>query len=205
MSTLPVSVTRLIESLASLPGIGPKSASRLALYLIKLSDQELSSLSNLLGDLKDNLQNCSICQNISDASPCPICRDDKRANGIICVVEDALDVVAIERSGHFRGRYHVLQGVLSPIDGIGPDNLTIKNLEKRLKEEQVDEVILATNPTVEGEATALHLTKLIKACSNTKITRLAHGLPVGADLEYADEVTLAQALDGRRDFKQIDN
>lgn len=199
MSTLPEPVTRLIDSLASLPGIGPKSASRLALYLIKSSDQDLKLLSDLLGNLKDSLVNCRICQNIADTSPCPICRNGRRANGIICVVEDALDVVALERSGNFDGRYHVLQGVLSPIDGVGPEQIKIRELEDRLKKEQIKEIILATNPTVEGEATALFITrKLAKSTNHPKITRLAHGLPVGADLEYADEVTLARALAGRQ-------
>ncbi len=198
MSILPEPVINLIDALASLPGIGPKSASRLALHLIRQSDDDLKKLSQLFGNLKQELVICSTCQNIAAKSPCMLCSDEKRANGTICVVEDALDVVALERAGVFQGRYHVLQGVLSPLDGIGPDQLKIKELERRVKTENITEVILATNPTIEGEATSMYITKRLAEKSNLKITRLAHGLPVGADLEYADEVTLAQALEGRQ-------
>jgi len=201
VAILPQPILEVIESLSSLPGIGPKSASRLAFHLLRLDDNTLKRFGTQIQDLKNNLVTCQRCQNIASNDPCDICRDSSRNQSILCIIEDALDVVALEKAGHFKGHYHVLHGLLSPIDGIGPAQLKIAELEKRLQTEKIQEVILALNPTVEGEATVLYLTKRIGALISVKITRLAHGLPVGADLEYADEITLARALEGRRIVK----
>jgi recombination protein RecR len=197
-SVLPEPIVALIESFTRLPGVGPKSASRLVFHLLRQEPGELKNFAERIATLRDQLVTCQVCQNIATSTPCQLCRDNNRDESIICVVEDSLDVVALEKAGRFRGRYHVLQGVLSPIDGVGPEQLKIREFEQRLTGGVVTEVILATNPTVEGEATALFLAKRITALSKARVTRLAHGLPVGADLEYADEVTLGRALDGRQ-------
>lgn len=192
------SVDRLIEEFSKLPGIGRKTAMRLAFYILKEEKQEAERLAQALLDVKDKVKYCSICFNITESDPCFVCQDGKRDRSMICVVEEANDVLALEKTGEYKGLYHVLGGALSPLDGIGPDNLRIKELLHRLNE-NVKEVILATNPNVEGEATAIYLSKLIKPLG-VKVTRIARGLPVGGDLEYADQVTLARALEGRREF-----
>lgn len=203
-SALPPSVTRLIDALVQLPGIGPKSASRLAYYLLR-SPAELSlQLADALRDLKVHTRLCSVCFNITESDPCPVCSDSSRDHGLICVVEEPLDVMAIERAKVYRGVYHVLHGVISPISGVGPDDLKINELLARLKRtnenaHSVREVILATNPTVEGEMTAAFIQRKL-AGFDLRVTRLARGLPVGGDLEYADEVTLSRALEGRQQF-----
>jgi len=195
MPYLSTSLQRAIDELAKLPGIGKKSAQRIVFYLLKQSEEEVNDLSQALLNLKKNLTFCSICFNVSDTEPCPICSDKNRDQSIICVVEEANDIVALEKIGEFKGLYHVLGGNLSPLDGIEPDDLRIKELLIRLNDE-VKEVIIATNPNAEGEATALYLAKLIKPLG-IKITRIARGIPVGTDLEYADEITLLRALEGR--------
>lgn len=203
-SALPPSVTRLIDALVQLPGIGPKSASRLAYYLLR-SPAELSlQLADALRDLKAHTRLCSVCFNITESDPCSVCSDSSRDHGLICVVEEPLDVMAIERAKVYRGVYHVLHGVISPINGVGPDDLKINELLARLKRtnengHSVREVILATNPTVEGEMTAAFIQRKL-AGFDLRVTRLARGLPVGGDLEYADEVTLSRALEGRQQF-----
>jgi len=197
---LPRPVSRLIEAFARLPGIGPKTASRLTYYLLKASEAESAELAQALLEMRSGTSLCSVCYNITERGldPCGICRDEGRRSGPICVVEAPLDVVAIERSQAFRGRYHVLHGALSPVDGIGPDDLRIEELAARLDQGGVEEVILATNPTLEGEATALFLRRRLEGY-RLKVTRLARGLPSGGDLEYADAGTLTQALEGRRE------
>ncbi|MER3544706.1 MAG: recombination protein RecR [Chloroflexota bacterium] len=195
----PESVTHLIEELSRLPGIGPKTASRLTYYLLRAPDEQVESLAEALRDLKARTRFCSICFNITEADPCPICSDEERDAGTICVVEEPLDVLAIERTREYRGRYHVLHGAISPVEGIGPENLRIKELLERVRGQPVREVILATNPSLEGEATAMYLQRHL-APLGMRVTRLARGLPVGGDLEYADEVTLLRALEGRREM-----
>lgn len=195
----PDSVTRLIEAFAQLPGIGPKTASRLTFYLLRRPAEQSEALAQALYDLKQKTVFCSVCFNITEQSPCSVCRDEGRDRSIICVVEEPLDVLAIDRTGEFRGLYHVLHGSLSPVDGIGPDELRIAELMARLKVEPVQEVLLATNPNLEGEATAMYLARLIQPLG-VRVTRLARGLPVGGDLEYADSVTLGRALEGRREM-----
>ena len=192
-----VPIAKLIEELTRLPGIGPKTAQRLAFYLLRASDQDARALARAIVDARDKITFCSTCYNLTDVDPCPICRAPERDQSIICVIEDARDIVAMERTREFRGQYHVLQGAISPIEGIGPEELRIRELLRRLQPDTVKEVILATNSTVEGEATAMYLSRLIKPYGKV-VTRLAHGLPVGGDLEYADEVTLGKALEGRR-------
>jgi len=191
-------VERAIHELSKLPGIGRKSAQRHVFYMLKASDEEVNELAQSLIDLKNKVRYCSICFNITENDPCQICVSKRRDNSIICVVEEANDIVAFENTGEYKGLYHVLGGVLSPLDGIGPDDLRIKELLARLNE-NTNEIILATNPNTEGEATAIYLAKLIKPM-NIKLTRIARGIPVGADLEYADELTLARALEGRMDY-----
>jgi recombination protein RecR len=195
-------VARLIESFARLPGIGPKTAQRLTYHLLRAPDAEARALARALIAVRDEVVFCDRCFNISDAPLCPICRDPVRDDGRLCVVEEPLDVLAIERTGEFRGRYHVLHGAISPIDGIGPDRLKIRELLARVDEssrdgQPVEEVILATNPTLEGEATAMYLNERLEGRVGS-VTRIARGLPVGGDLEYADDVTLIRALQGRR-------
>lgn len=194
MSTLPNSVQILIELFARFPGIGRKTAQRLAFYLLKAKREEAVALAKAIIDVKDRIFKCSMCNNIAEVDPCPICTDPRRDHTIICVVQEPMDVLAIEKTGHFRGLYHVLGGVLSPLNGIGPDDLNIDGLLHRL--ESVQEVILAINPTRDGDTTALYLSKLIKS-RNIKVTRIAQGLPVGIELEFADEMTLTHALEGR--------
>lgn len=189
------SVERLVEQFAQLPGIGRKTAHRLALHVVKISKEEALELARALEDVKQKVQYCSVCSNITDHDPCNICRNTKRDRTMICVVEEPSDVLALEKTNDFRGLYHVLGGALSPLDGIGPDELRIKELLERTKE-GIGEVILALNPNVEGEATTIYLSKLLKPLG-IKVTRIARGLPVGSDLEFADEATLSRALEGR--------
>ncbi|HHY94661.1 MAG TPA: recombination protein RecR [Firmicutes bacterium] len=190
-------IAHLIEELNRLPGVGPKTAQRLAFYLLRRPKDEVYALADAIREARDRVMLCSVCCNLTDADPCPICSAEGRDRGVICVVEDPRDVAAMERTREYRGLYHVLQGVISPLEGVGPEDLHIKELLNRMGDE-VREVILATNPDVEGEATALYLTKILRPLG-VKVSRLAHGLPVGADLEYADELTLARALEGRRE------
>jgi recombination protein RecR len=190
-------VQDLIDELGRLPGIGPKSAQRIAFHLLAAEPADVSRLAAVLQRVKDEVKFCTICGNVSEAEECRICRDARRDLTVICVVEEPKDVVAIERTREFRGRYHVLGGAISPIDGIGPDDLRIRELMARLADDTVTEIILATDPNTEGEATASYLARLLKPMGLT-VTRLASGLPVGGDLEYADEVTLGRAFEGRR-------
>jgi recombination protein RecR len=196
----PAPVTRLIEAFAQLPGIGPKTASRLTFYLLRRPAEQSEALADALRDMAENTRFCSTCFNIADQSPCSVCSDDSRDRSILCVVEEPLDVVAIDRTGDYRGLYHVLHGAISPVDGIGPDELRISELLARLDHEVVREVLLATNPNLEGEATAMYLARLIQA-PGIRVTRLARGLPVGGDLEYADSDTLGRALKGRQEME----
>ena len=199
MDTTPRAVTRLIEEFHRLPGIGPKTAQRLTFYLLRAPKEHALSLAEALTQLKDRIVTCSICQNIAEENPCAICRDDARDRSLVCVVEEPLDVLAIERTREYRGLYHVLHGAISPVEGIGPEDLRMQELLGRIQRDPgIKEIILATNPNLEGEATAMYLERLIKPLG-TKLTRLARGLPVGGDLEYADEVTLTRALEGRRE------
>lgn len=202
MSLLPKALSKLIESFQRLPGIGPKTATRLAFYLLHVPEEELAEFAKHLTDLKANTVLCSICKNIAEVDPCSVCGNPGRDQSVICVVEQPTDVLAIERTGKFNGVYHVLHGSIDPLNNIGPDELYIDDLLKRLKQPRPPkELILATNPNMEGEATAMYITKQLKMKNEKlKITRLAHGLPVGADIEYADEVTLSRALEGRRQY-----
>ncbi len=195
-SFLPKSIRTLIEELTKLPGIGPKSAQRLAIHLLHSPSSRVTPLGESILKLKENVMFCKECWNIAESDPCKICGDPSRDHGIICVVEEILDVVAVEKTGEFKGVYHVLHGTLSPIDGIGPEQLKTEELFGRIKKGGVNEVILATNPSLEGEATVLYIQRHLKE-SGVKITRIARGLPVGAELEYADEITLSKALQGR--------
>ncbi len=192
-------VMRLIDEFHKLPGIGPKTAQRLAYYLIRMPEEEARALAEAILAVKDKIVLCSACQNITDSDPCLICRNDRRERSTVCVVCEPLDILPLERTGSYRGLYHVLHGAISPADGIGPDDLKMKELISRLKDGEVKEVILATNPNLEGEATAMYLHRLISPLG-IKITRLARGLPFGADLEYADEVTLTRAMENRQEF-----
>ena len=199
MSMYSPSIEKLIESFEKLPSIGNKTAARLAFYILNASEEETNEFVNSIINAKKNLKYCSKCWNISDTDPCPICSNPKREQSQICVVEDVKDIIAMERTHEFKGVYHVLHGSISPMNGIGPDDIKIKELLARLMDGQVKEVILATNPRVEGEATAMYLSKLIKPLG-IKVTRIAHGIPVGGDLEYTDEITLTKALEGRREI-----
>lgn len=192
-------IQRLIEAFERLPGIGPKSASRLAFYMLRAPDEQVQDLADAIASLKENIVYCSRCQNLSETDPCAICSDPGRDQHLVCVVEDPLDVVAIERTGVYKGLYHVLHGVINPVEGIGPEDLRVQSLLERLEREPIEEVLIATNPNMEGEATAMYLARLLHP-RGVRITRLARGLPVGGDLEYADEVTLSRALEGRRDI-----
>ena len=192
-------VSRLIEEFGKLPGIGPKSAARLAYYLLRMPVAEAKALAEAIIAVKEKTVLCSTCQNISDTDPCAICMSDERDHSIICVVKEPLDILALERTGKYAGLYHVLHGVLSPMDGIGPDDLKIAELLQRVNGGSVTEVILATNPNLEGEATAMYIQKLLIPLG-INVTRLARGLPAGGDLEYADEVTLTHALESRREM-----
>ena len=182
-----------------LPGIGPKTAARLAFFVLGMKEDTVLDFAKALVDAKRNLSFCSVCGHITDVDPCHICQDQKRDRTTICVVQDPKDVIAMEKMRDYTGLYHVLQGAISPMEGIGPEDINVPSLLKRLQDEQVDELILATNPTIEGEATAMYISRLVRP-SGIKTTRIAHGLPVGGDLEYADEVTLSKALEGRREL-----
>ncbi|MBO5348841.1 MAG: recombination protein RecR [Clostridia bacterium] len=199
MSYYSPSIEKLIEAFEKLPSIGNKTAARLAFYILNSSNEETNEFVEAILNAKKNLKYCSVCYNISDTDPCTICSNSGRDKSLICVVEDVKDVVAMEKTHEFKGVYHVLHGSISPMNGIGPDDIKIKELLARLMEGNVKEVILATNPRVEGEATAIYLSKLIKPLGVT-VTRIAHGIPVGGDLEYTDEVTLSKALEGRREI-----
>jgi recombination protein RecR len=190
-------VQDLIDELGRLPGVGPKSAQRIAFHLLAADPVDVKRLAEVLVEVKDKVRFCSVCGNVAEAELCRICRDPRRDPAVLCVVEEPKDVVAIERTREFRGRYHVLGGAISPIEGVGPDDLRIRELVQRLSDRDVTEVILATDPNLEGEATATYLTRLLRPMG-LRITRLASGLPVGGDLEYADEVTLGRAFEGRR-------
>ncbi len=190
-------VQELIDELGRLPGIGPKSAQRIAFHILQTESFDVTRLSEVLRDVRDKVRFCDICGNVTEEQTCSICRDPRRSSATICVVEEAKDVVAIERTREFKGLYHVLGGAISPIDGIGPDDLRIRQLLARLNDSTVTEVIIATDPNLEGEATATYLTRLLVQ-PGLRVTRLASGLPVGGDLEYADEVTLGRAFEGRR-------
>jgi recombination protein RecR len=198
-SVLPETVERLINEFARLPGIGPKSASRLTFYLLRASGEQALDLADALRDLKERTRFCSVCYNITEQDPCLICQDETRDSHILCVVEEPLDVLAIERSRAYNGRYHVLHGAISPVEGIGPEDLRVDELVDRVRKGDFQEVILATNPTLEGESTALYLQRRLSG-SNLRLTRLARGLPVGGDLEYTDEITLGRALEGRENL-----
>jgi recombination protein RecR len=189
----------LIDELGRLPGVGPKSAQRIAFHIIQSDRVDVSRLSEILKTVKERVKFCTTCGNISEEELCRICKDPRRDNSSICVVEESKDVLAIEKTREFKGKYHVLGGAISPIDGIGPENLRIKELMTRLAQTQINEVIIATDPNLEGEATATYLTRLIKPLG-VKVSRLASGLPVGGDLEYADEITLGRAFEGRRSY-----
>ncbi|ASJ56624.1 recombination protein RecR [Brevibacillus sp. HB1.2] len=195
----PEPVSKLIDGFMKLPGIGPKTAGRLAFFVLNMKEDDVLDLAKALVNAKRQLHYCSVCNNITDLDPCHICRDKRRDGSVICVVQEPRDVVAMEKTREFEGYYHVLHGAISPMDGIGPEDIRIPDLLKRLGDEQVKEVILATNPNIEGEATAMYISRLIKPFG-IRVTRIAHGLPVGGDLEYADEVTLTKALEGRRDL-----
>ena len=198
MAYYPEPVARLIDALQRLPGIGPKTAQRLTFFLLKRPADEVRELADALLAVKERIVSCSTCFNVTDEDPCRICADPARDARLLCVVEEPNDLLAMERTGEYRGRYHVLLGALSPLEGIGPDDLKVRELLLRLEAGGAAEVILATNPNIEGEATALYLAKLLRPLG-ARITRIARGLPVGGDLEYADQVTLSKALEGRRE------
>lgn len=195
----PEPITKLMESFMKLPGIGPKTAARLAFFVLGMKEDTVLDFAKALVDAKRNLSFCSICGHITDVDPCHICQDQQRDRSTICVVQDPKDVIAMEKMRDYTGLYHVLQGAISPMDGIGPEDINVPSLLKRLQDEEVKELILATNPTIEGEATAMYISRLVKP-SGIRTTRIAHGLPVGGDLEYADEVTLSKAMEGRREL-----
>ena len=199
MSYYSPSIEKLIESFEKLPSIGHKTATRLAFHMLNLNEESTKEFINSIIEAKKNLRYCSKCFNITETDPCPICSSPKRDQSTICVVEDVKDVVAMEKTHEFKGVYHVLHGSISPMNGIGPEDIKIKELLERLRDTDVKEIIIATNPKVEGEATAIYLSKLIKPIG-IKVTRIAHGIPVGGDLEYTDEVTLSKALEGRREL-----
>ncbi len=192
-------VQDLIEELGRLPGIGPKSAQRLAFHLLTIETADAERLARTIVAVKEKVRFCERCFNVAEQAECRICRDARRATSVVCVVEEPRDLMAVERTGEFRGRYHVLGGAISPIDGVGPDDLRIKELMARVGQEHIVEVVIATNPNIEGEATASYLARILKAME-IRVSRIASGLPVGGDLEYADEVTLGRAFAGRRDL-----
>jgi recombination protein RecR len=199
MSFYSTPVAKLIEELEKLPGIGHKTAQRLAFHILNLPEEKVFSLADAIKQAKLKTRQCSICSNLTDVDPCNICSGASRDSTLICVVEDPRDVVAMERTREYKGLYHVLHGAISPMEGIGPEDIKIKELLSRIKAGNIREIILATNPNIEGEATAMYISKLLKPLG-IKTTRIAHGIPVGGDLEYADEVTLAKALEGRREI-----
>lgn len=192
-------LNRLINELSKLPGIGGKTAQRLAFHILSMDQKGADALADSIKDAKEKMKYCSVCGNLTDTDPCGMCQDPRRRDDVVCVVESPRDVAAMERIKEFRGRYHVLHGAISPMEGIGPDDINLKSLIVRLQNEDIKEVIIATNPTIEGEATAMYIAKLIKP-SGIKVTRIAHGVPVGGDLDFADEVTLLKAMEGRREL-----
>ncbi|MDO4176815.1 MAG: recombination mediator RecR [Bacillota bacterium] len=192
-------LNKLINELGKLPGIGGKTAQRLALHILSMSDEDAFALSDAIREAKSEMTFCSVCGNLTDKDPCAICSDEKRDRSILCVVESPKDVIAMEKIREFHGYYHVLHGVISPMDDKGPDDINLKSLITRLQDDRIKELIIATNPTIEGEATAVYIARLIKP-SGIKVSRIAHGIPVGGDLEYADEVTLLKAIEGRREL-----
>ncbi len=192
-------ITNLIDRLSKMPGVGRKSAHRMAFYLLDAPKEECAKLVNAIMEAKEKIHCCNICQGFTDNDPCAICSSPKRSDNVVCVVQSPKDVIAIEKTNEFRGKYHVLHGAISPMDGIGPDDLKIRELLQRVGGGLIDEVILATASTVEGEATAMYISSLLKPLG-VKVTRIAHGLPVGGDIEYADEITLARAIDGRQEL-----
>ncbi len=192
-----IPLTNLIEQFERMPGIGHKSAQKLAFYVLEMSDDEAKRFAECILLAKEKIHHCQICCDLTDSDICSVCSDDRRDNSVICVVESSKDVIAIERTKEYNGLYHVLHGSISPMNGIGPDEITVKELIARLGDENLKEVIMATNPTVEGEATAMYISRIIKPMG-IKVSRLAYGVPVGADLEYADEITLTRALEGRQ-------
>jgi recombination protein RecR len=199
MSALAPPLARLIQELVKLPGIGEKTATRLAFHLLRTERHDVEQLADALVKMRDQIKLCSVCLGLTADDPCTLCQDPRRDTDAICVVERPADLIALERSGQFRGRYHVLHGCLAPLDGVGPEQLRIAELLRRVQDGNVHEIILATNPTVEGEATAVYLSRLLKPLG-VRVTRIAHGLPMGADVEYADSVTLGKALEGRREM-----
>lgn len=192
-------LSKLISELSRLPGIGGKTAQRLAFHILSMEEKEAASLAEAILDAKKNMKYCSVCGNLTDTDPCAICEDPSRDRSLICVVETPKDVVAMERIKEYQGLYHVLHGAISPMEGIGPEDINLKQLILRLQQEEVQEIILATNPNIEGEATAMYIARLVKP-SGIKVSRIAHGVPVGGDLEYADEITLLKAVEGRREL-----
>ncbi|EMY5508999.1 recombination protein RecR [Bacillus wiedmannii] len=194
----PEPISKLIDSFMKLPGIGPKTAVRLAFFVLDMKEDDVLGFAKALVNAKRDLAYCSVCGHITDCDPCYICNDSHRDQSIVCVVQEPKDVIAMEKMKEYQGVYHVLRGAISPMEGIGPEDINIPQLLKRLHDETVQEVILATNPNIEGEATAMYISRLLKP-TGIKVTRIAHGLPVGGDLEYADEVTLSKALEGRRE------
>ncbi|SDY33167.1 MULTISPECIES: recombination mediator RecR [Salimicrobium] len=195
----PEPISKLIDSFTKLPGIGPKTAVRLAFYVLEMEEDDVLEFGKALVNAKRELTHCTNCGHITDQDPCAICQDESRDSALICVVQDPKDVIAMEKMKEFSGKYHVLHGAISPMDGIGPEDINVESLIKRLKDEGVEELIIATNPNVEGEATAMYISRLVKP-AGIRTTRIAHGLPVGGDLEYADEVTLSKAMEGRREL-----
>lgn len=197
MRQYPKPLNRLVNELARLPGVGGKTAQRLAFHILSMDEKDVFQLSDAIREAKEQMRYCSVCGNLTDVDPCAICSDETRNHSVICVVESPRDVIAMEKIKEFKGYYHVLHGTISPMDGIGPDDINLKNLIVRLQDERIEELIIATNPTIEGEATATYIARLIKP-TGIKVSRIAHGIPVGGDLEYADEVTLLKAVEGRR-------
>ena len=193
-------VQALIDELGRMPGVGPKSAQRIAFYLLKLPKEDAQRLAHAINEVKDRISFCTRCYNVAEGELCGLCLDERRDPSLVCVVEEPRDIVAVEKTQEFRGRYHVLQGAINPIEGVGPEQLRVKELLARLDAEGIVEVILCTNPNIEGEATAMYLARLLKPLG-LKVTRIASGLPVGGDLEYADELTLGRALEGRREVE----
>ncbi|SFP91348.1 DNA replication and repair protein RecR [Salibacterium halotolerans] len=199
MVQYPTPISKLIEGFMKLPGIGPKTASRLAFYVLDMKEDDVLDFAKSLVNAKRDLTYCSVCHHITDVDPCQICEDTSRDRSSVCVVQDSKDVMAMEKMREYSGLYHVLHGAISPMDGIGPEDIKIPELIQRLQNDEIQEVIIATNPTIEGEATAMYISRLVKPTGIT-VTRLAHGLPIGGDLEYADEVTLSKAIEGRREL-----
>lgn len=199
MLRLPASLEKVINEFGKLPGVGPKTAQRLGFYLLKKDSLDINALADAVRSLKTDITFCSKCHNMAESDPCSICSDPNRDHTLICVVEEPLDAIALDKTGQFKGLYHVLGGVLNPMEGIGAEQLNITSLANRITELDAKEIIIATNPSLEGETTAMHIAKFLNS-TDVKVTRIARGLPMGGDLEYADEITLSRALDGRREF-----